>query len=131
MAQATVPSIYERVGGSGPVEAVIDRFMDKTLADPQVSRYYANSDVTRVRRNAKAFAVRTFGGPDFYEGQPMPVVHAHLGVTEADFDRWMGLFGETLREFAVPDEMIREIAALLLPYKPEIVHTGAPASSPT
>jgi len=126
--QATVASVYERVGGTGPIEAMLDMFLGKVLADPQVSGYYANSDMTRVRRNAKAFMVHLFGGPDLYTGQPMELAHARLGVTDADFDRWMGHAVETLKECAVPDEMIMEIGALMLPFRSVIVPAGAPAS---
>ncbi len=129
VAQATVPSVYERVGGTGPIEAMLDVFFEKVLADPQVSGYYANSDMTRAKRNGKAFMVHLFGGPDLYAGQPIPAAHARLGVTEADFDRWMGHAVETLIEMAVPDGMIMEIGALMLPYKPEIVHTEAPSTN--
>jgi hemoglobin len=129
VAQTAVPSVYERVGGTGPIEAMLDVFFDKVLADPQVSCYYANSDMTRVKRNGKAFMVHLFGGPDLYTGQPIPAAHAHLGVTEADFDRWMGHAVETLKEMGVPDAMITEIGVLMLPFKSVIIPAGAPSTS--
>jgi hemoglobin len=124
--QTAVPSIYERVGGTGPIEAMLDVFFEKVLADPQVSRYYANVDMARAKRNGKAFMVHLFGGPDLYTGQPIPAAHAHLGVTEADFDRWMGHAVETLKEMGVPEAMIMEIGTLMLPYKSVIVSAGTP-----
>ena len=40
-------SLYERIGGSAAVDAAVDLFYKKVLADPRISAYFASTDMSR------------------------------------------------------------------------------------
>jgi hemoglobin len=42
-------SLYERIGGKEAVEAAVDRFYEKVLADPSINHFFTNTDMTRQR----------------------------------------------------------------------------------
>lgn len=56
-----------------------------------------------------------FGGPNKYTGKNMTDGHAHLvvrGLNDSHVDAIIELVGTTLKEFNVPDEKIKEVAAV-------------------
>lgn len=48
-APAASGSLFERLGGKGAVEAAVDVFYKKVLADPQLSPFFAGLDMARQR----------------------------------------------------------------------------------
>jgi hemoglobin len=119
MSQAT---IFERIGGTAAVDAAVDIFYRKVLADSRISHFFSNVDMTRQRAKQKAFLTVAFGGPNGYSGKGMRAAHAHLKLTEADFNAVMENLGSTLKELKVPDELIAEAAQVALSTKSDVLN---------
>src|SRR5690606_12272494 len=105
-------SLYEKIGGEAAVDAAVDVFYRKVLADDRISHYFDDIDMDRQRVKQKAFLTFAFGGPANYSGKDMRAAHAKMNLSEADFSAVMENLGGTLKELGVPDELIAEAAAI-------------------
>lgn len=115
-------SLYDRLGGEAAVDAAVDIFYRKVLADPRISQFFDTVDMDRQRAKQKSFLTVAFGGPNHYSGKDMRAAHAHMKLTEAHFDAVMENLGGTLKELKVPDALIAEAAAIALSVKNEVLN---------
>ncbi|MCK9619521.1 MAG: group 1 truncated hemoglobin [Methylobacter sp.] len=113
--QETGQTLYERIGGEAAVNAAVDIFYRKVLADYRINRFFDNTDMDQQIAKQKAFFTMAFGGPNNYSGQDMRNAHARLvkmGLNASHFDAVMEHLGATLNELNVPQELIAEAAAI-------------------
>ncbi len=108
-------SLYERIGGKGAIEAAVDIFYGKVLADDSISRFFAGVDMDKQRGKQKIFLTYAFGGPVKYEGKDMREAHKHLveqGLNDSHFDAVAGHLQATLEELKVPADIIGEVMTI-------------------
>lgn len=108
-------SLYEDLGGAKALDAVVDAFYKKVLADERVNGFFDATDMERQAKKQKAFLAFAFGGPNNYTGKKLSDGHAHLverGLNDSHVDAIIELLGATLTEFDVPAEKIQEAAAV-------------------
>ena len=108
-------SLYEQLGGQPAVEAAVDLFYRKVLADDRISHFFDDVDMDRQIAKQKAFLTYVFGGPANYSGQDMRRGHAHLierGLNDSHFNAVIELLGASLKELGVPDELIGKVASI-------------------
>jgi hemoglobin len=111
----THSTLFEQIGGQAAVEAAVDAFYRKVLADDRVSRFFEGVDMDRQRAKQKAFLTMAFGGPHNYTGKDMRMGHAHLvkmGLNDSHVDAIIELLGATLKDLGVKDELIQQVAAI-------------------
>src|SRR5690606_21712386 len=118
----SMSSVYERIGGEAAVDAAVDLFYRKVLADDRISHFFDTVDMDRQRAKQKAFLTMAFGGPHNYSGQDMRAAHAKMNLNEGHFDAVMENLGATLKELGVPDELIGEAAAIALSVKDDVLN---------
>ncbi|MFM8331561.1 MAG: group I truncated hemoglobin [Candidatus Methylumidiphilus sp.] len=70
--------MFEQLGGVGAVDAAVDIFYRKVLADERISHFFDDVDMDKQAGKQKAFLTMAFGGPHHYTGQDMRNAHAHL-----------------------------------------------------
>lgn len=108
-------SVYERIGGDAAVNAAVDLFYRKVLADDRINGFFDGTDMEKQAAKQKAFLTMALGGPNNYTGEDMRKGHAHLvekGLNDSHFDAVMEHLGATLKELGVPDDLIGEAAAI-------------------
>ena len=108
-------SLYERIGGDAAVNAAVDVFYRKVLADDRINQFFEGVDMEKQAAKQKAFLTFAFGGPANYSGKDMREGHAHLvkrGLNDSHFDAVMENLGATLKELGVADDLIAEAAAI-------------------
>ncbi len=108
-------SLYDQLGGEAAVNAAVDIFYRKVLADHRINRFFDNSDMEKQAAKQKAFLTMAFGGPNNYSGTDMRTAHAHLvkmGLNDSHFNAVMEHLGATLTELNVPAELIGKAAAI-------------------
>ncbi|MBI3456550.1 MAG: group 1 truncated hemoglobin [Candidatus Rokubacteria bacterium] len=121
------PSLYERLGGVYSIAAVVDDFIDRVMDDPRLN---ANPKVAeahhRVSRAGFKYLVTEMvcwatGGPQKYTGRSMLDSHAHLGITEDEWQAFLADFRACLEKFAVPQVEQAELFAIVDGTKKDIV----------
>ncbi|GAB3416638.1 group I truncated hemoglobin [Flindersiella endophytica] len=118
-------SIFDQIGGPDAVALAVDDFYARVLADPSLTGYFDDAQLDKLKTHQRAFFATALGGPQEYRGRSMDEAHAGLDITPAAFDSVVGHLVATLQSLSVPDEIIGQIGAALLPLKEEIVSTAA------
>jgi hemoglobin len=119
-------SLYQRLGGMPAIQAVVDDFVGRILADDRVNHYFAHAAADPA--NAKAYQgkladliCQATGGPCHYTGADMITAHKGRGVTEAAFNAVVSDLVATLEKFKVPEKEKGQLLGLLAPMKSMIV----------
>jgi hemoglobin len=123
-ANADDKSLYLRLGGYDAIAAVSDEFIMRLATDEQEKRFFigfSNDSKTHIRQLLVDLVCKSAGGPGAYTGRDMKTAHAGSGVTKADWDHSLKIFGEVLNKFKVPEKEQQELSALLLPLEKDIV----------
>ncbi len=108
-------SLFDRLGGEAAVNAAVDIFYRKVLADDRINEFFEGVDMEKQAAKQKAFLTMAFGGPNNYTGEDMRKGHAHLverGLNDSHFDAVVENLGTTLKELGVSDDLIAEVAAI-------------------
>lgn len=120
-------SLYDRLGGLAPISVVVSDFIDVLMPDPVLNKNPA-IDAARQRVPAPylkyhvtALVCRATGGPCQYHGRGMKEAHAHLNITEREWDRMVTLLKEVLAENKVPPKETQELLEIIGSMKTDIV----------
>lgn len=108
-------SLFDRLGGVPAVDAAVDLFYRKVLADTTISQFFDGTDMDGQRAKQKAFLTMAFGGPNDYTGQDMRAAHAPLvekGLNDSHFDAVAGHLQSTLEELGVASELTTEVMGI-------------------
>ncbi len=108
-------SLFEKIGGREAVNAAVDVFYKKVLADDRINKFFVGIDMDAQRRKQIIFLTYAFGGPNNYDGKSMRDAHAKLveqGLNDSHFDAVVENLGATLKELGVADELIQEAAGI-------------------
>ena len=108
-------SVYERIGGSGAVDAAVDIFYRKVLSDDSISHFFDDTDMDGQIVKQKSFLTMAFGGPNDYSGADMRKAHAPLvekGLNESHFGAVAGHLQATLEELGVASDLVNEVMTI-------------------
>ena len=114
-------SLYDRLGGLGAITAVVDDFVGNVAADNRINKFFAKTDITRLKRLLVEQICAGTGGPCTYTGRDMRSVHAGMGITDAQFNALVEDLVKSLDKFKVPEKEKGELLGILGPMKPSIV----------
>jgi hemoglobin len=117
-------TIYEELGGAAAVDAAVDIFYRKMLADDRVAKYFDDVDMDRQAAKQKAFLTMVLGGPSHYTGLDMRKAHAHLvdrGLADLHVDVVIEHLGSTLKELGASDGQIERVAAVANSVRNEVL----------
>jgi len=115
-------TLYERIGGQAAVDAAVDIFYRKVLADDRISHFFDTVDMDAQAGKQKAFLTMVFGGPNGYTGKDMREGHKHMNLTEAHFDAVVENLAATLTELGVASSDIAEIAGIANSVKDDVLN---------
>jgi hemoglobin len=120
-AQMMQKTLYERLGGTTAITAVVDDFVGNVAADKRINGFFAHTDIARLKFNLVQQICQGTGGPCFYTGRDMKTAHAGMGVRSKHFNALVQDLGKTLKKFKVPAKEQGELVAILAPMKKDIV----------
>jgi len=108
-------SLFAQLGGEAAVNAAVDVFYRRVLADAYVNRFFEGVDMEKQAAKQKAFLTMAFGGPHNYSGKDMREGHRHLlkmGLDDSHFDHILMHLRATLSELGVGDDLIQQVIAI-------------------
>lgn len=108
-------SLFDRIGGEPAVDATVDAFYERVLADETLTPFFEGTDMVQQARKQKAFLTYAFGGPTKWTGRSMRAAHAQAveqGLSDDHFDRVAGHLQETLESLGVDKELVDEVMAI-------------------
>ena len=115
------PSLFEQLGGTANVEAVVAEFYTRVLADATLAPVFAGVDLDRLRRHQARFISFALCGPNQYSGRNMRAAHTGLGIDEAQFAAVAGHLAASLAAFGVADHLIDQVIAHVARLKDDVV----------
>lgn len=119
---APAVSLYERLGGLPAITAVVDRFVDRLVADPRTRRSFEGGiNLKALKASIVAQVCNATGGRCKYEGESMIKAHHGLAITPLEFDTAIGHIRATLNELHVGAREQQEFLQIVLPMKSDIV----------
>jgi len=119
--KAREDSLYQKLGGKAAIDAVVDAFYVKVLADNRVKHFFADVSMDKQRRKQKEFLSFAFGGPLPWTGKDMRKAHEGMGLTEEHFNAIAENLVSTLKDFKVKQELIDQVVAIALTTKDDVL----------
>jgi hemoglobin len=125
--QSAEPSLYDRLGGLGPISVVVSDFIDAMVPDEELNRNPAIAEARKrvpapyLTYHVTAMLCQAAGGPCTYHGRGMPESHVHLNITEAEWNRMVTILEGVLAKHSVPAAETGEILEIIGTTKAGIV----------
>lgn len=120
-------TLYERLGGvyaiAGAVNILVDRLYDNASANmnPEVKKFHDQHGHAGFKFLVTAWSVEQTGGPKCYPGRDMRESHAHLNVSQHDFDVVALEIASTLSYAGVPEREHKEFMDIIESYRSMVV----------
>jgi hemoglobin len=89
-------TLYQQIGGAAGIARLVEIFYSKVLADPELSGFFANVEMAKLRRMQAELFSAALGGPQRYSGRSMVEAHRHLQIGLHDYQRFVRHLFETL-----------------------------------
>jgi hemoglobin len=121
------PSLYERLGGVYAIAVVVDDFIDRVMhnpvlnANPKVNEAHHRVPPAGFKYLVTEMVCWATGGPQKYTGKTMQESHAHLDITEPEWQAFLQDFRACLTKFNVPTQEQSELFAIVDSTKKDIV----------
>jgi hemoglobin len=115
-------SIYHQIGGKPAMDAAIEIFYKKVLADDRIKHVFDDVDMVRQRTKQKVFLSAAFGGPIPWDGKDMRKAHAKLKLNDSHFNAVAENLQATLVELKVPQGLIDKIMAIAASTRPDVLN---------
>jgi hemoglobin len=126
--QAPTPApLYERLGGLKGITVVVDDFIDRLVANktlnknPAINAGRKRSPAPYLKFQVSQLVCEVTGGPCKYTGKGMKESHAHLNITEKEWDVMAVEFKKSLDKFKVPAAEQKELFEIVGKTKADIV----------
>jgi hemoglobin len=113
--------LYDRLGGKGAIQAVVDDFIGNVAADARINKRFANADIPRLKTKLVEQICEASGGPCKYTGATMLDAHRGMNVTDAEFNALVEDLVKSLDKFKVPSQEKGELLTALGGMKGQIV----------
>jgi hemoglobin len=123
-------TLYERLGGVYPIAVVVDDFIERLLvndvlnANPAIAEARRRVPTPGLKYRVTELVCQVTGGPCTYTGRSMKDSHAHLNISEREWQAMLADFKQTLAKFHVPAAEQGELIAIVESVKADIVVAG-------
>lgn len=119
--QARESSLYHKLGGQAAIDAAVEAFYVKVLADDRVKHFFDDVSMVKQRRKQKEFLSYALGGPLPWTGKDMRKAHDGMGLTEEHFNAIAENLVATLKDLKVSQELIDQVIAVVATTKDDVL----------
>jgi hemoglobin len=117
-------TLYHRLGGYDAIVSVVDDLLARLKADAQLGRFWQHRGEDGVHRERQLlinFLCSSAGGPLMYVGRDMTTAHKGMGISESDWQAFIGHVEDTLATFEVPEDERTSVLGFIGGLKADIV----------
>jgi hemoglobin len=117
-------TLYQRLGGYDAIAAATDDLLGRLLNDPLLKDYWKGKSENSLHKDRQLivdFLVSAAGGPAFYSGRDMKTAHTGMGITEREWELFMGHTRAMLEHLQVPAREQDEVLDFLTGLKADVV----------
>lgn len=116
---------HDQLGGQEGISRVVEDLLFRVADDPRIAHHFLDIDIVRLHEKLVEQICFESGGPCAYTGDPMDVVHANLGITEADFNALVEHLVDAMEAEGIPRTAQNRLLRRLAPMRAEVL--GEPA----
>ncbi len=119
--------LYDRLGGLKGITVVVDDFINRLVANktlnknPAIDAGRKNSPAPYLKFQVSQLVCEASGGPCKYTGLAMKPSHAHLNISEKEWDVMAAEFKKSLDKYKVPAAEQKELFEIVGKTKGDIV----------
>src|SRR6201996_1755163 len=99
-------SIFAQLGGKASVAAIVDRFYEKMLADPDIRPQLAKANLGSLKQRQAQFLTQALGGPVDAKNRVTAPAHAHLLTQARHAERATTHLALTLSEMNMAPDLV-------------------------
>ena len=117
-------TLYERLGGYDAISAVVNDLLPRLMADTQLGRFWQHRGEDGINREKQLlvdYLCANAGGPMLYTGRDNQTSHKGMGVSESDWEAFMGHLDATLNSFSVPLQERNDVIGFVQGTRADIV----------
>ena len=117
-------SLYTRLGGYDAVAMFATQLVGQAQKDDLLARFWENRGQDRIDRELQLlidYLVNQTGGQMYYTGRDMALSHQGMGITEADWARFLEITGSVAGDLGVGPTEGGEVMDFLDSLKANIV----------
>jgi len=117
-------TLYERLGGYDAISAVVNDLLPRLMADTQLGRFWQHRGEDGINREKQLlvdYLCANAGGPMLYTGRDNQTSHKGMGVSESDWEAFMGHLDATLNSFKVPQQERNDVIGFVQGTRADIV----------
>ncbi len=111
--EARTASIYHQLGGRAAIDAAVELFYVKVLADERVNHFFEDISMAKQKRKQKEFLAAALGGPVAFSGKDLRKAHEDLNLNDTHFDAIAEHLQATLEELKVDKALIAQAMAIV------------------
>lgn len=121
-------SLYQQLGGKAALDAAVELFYTKVLADPRVNSYFKDINMRRQKNKQKEFLSMALGAPTKYTGADLRTAHRELpGLNDSHFNAIAEHLQATLVELKVDKALIDRTLAVVETTRGDVLNRPKPA----
>lgn len=114
-------SLYARLGGEPSLQRLVDDYFEQVTRDPALAESFRGVDKAHLKSRVQLFLCSLSGGDCHYDGDSMKTVHAGMGISERQMNRFVELLIESMDRNGIGLREKNELLALLAPFKRDVV----------
>ncbi|MCW9054094.1 MAG: group 1 truncated hemoglobin [Motiliproteus sp.] len=117
-------SLYQRLGGYDAIAAVCNDLLPRLENDSQLGRFWQHRGIDGINREKQLlidYLCYSAGGPMVYTGREMKQSHEGMGISESDWQIFLGHLNDTLDKFSLPDQERSDVLGFIDSTKANIV----------
>ena len=119
-------TLYETIGGRSKINAAIQLFYNKVLADETLRPFFDGAGMDHLRARQSMFVSMLLGGKVVYTGKDIHSAHEaarKMGMNETHFESFLKHFRAALEETGVPADKLDQVLKLLESSRSDVIHS--------
>jgi hemoglobin len=120
-------SLYDRLEGVYPISVLVDTFIDLLYvndvlnANPAIKAARERVPAAGLKYHLTSLVCQQTGGPCKYTGRGMKESHAHLNISEKEWQAMLADFRQSMNKYGVPAKEQEELVTIVESTKRDIV----------
>lgn len=121
--EAREGSLYHKLGGRAAMDAAVDAFYVKVLADKRVNHFFEDVSMAKQHRKQKEFLSAALGGPIPWVGKDMREAHRDMpDLNDTHFNAIAEHLKSTLEDLKVDKTLIDQVLAVVETTRADVLH---------
>lgn len=120
----TERTLYDRLGGYDAITAVVNELLPRLMSDSQLERFWNNRGEDGINREKQLlidYLCSSAGGPMLYTGRDNKTSHKGMGISESDWEKFIGHLNATLDIFQLPQQERSDLLGFIDSTRADIV----------